>query len=105
MAVCQTDRHRGLAVLVRSYRFAVYLKKHIACRSCRRLRMAECQTHRFRDRRNLRLLLQDGGVPEFRAGEGPVGAHRGYEASDGWCVRQTAIAASRCSYVPAGPAF
>ncbi len=64
MAVCQTERHRGLAVLVRSYRFAVYLKKHIACRSCRRLRMAECQTHRFRDRRNLRLLLQDGAVPE-----------------------------------------
>ena len=41
MAVCQTDRYRGLAVLVRSYRD---VSERRIGRSCRRLRTALCQS-------------------------------------------------------------
>ena len=59
MAVRLTLRHRwprNLGELLQNC--GVPEINWVSCRSCRRLRIAVCQTYRIRERRNLRLLLQ-----------------------------------------------
>ncbi len=84
---CQTNRHRGLAVLVRSYRFQHLLlrKHHPNCSRARRFTEVLTQA--------LRCLGIVGASLLAKAA---------LSAAPLAVVRQTAIAASRCSCAPTG---